>query len=365
METRQERKVVVSNLKALWKKQALTLAARHPNSILLISFVSVILVILRFLISSEIKDNFHISPITTLINNYGGRIWVLYALMSVVLYGWMLISRNPRLQVFPEDWTRLWFYSAFDTVSVSFFSLIALDTAFLALDATKSEAKFLEIVKDVVLILYAMFFLVSLILTSLRLSRQPVVTHLGLTLEIRLAIAISVFLLIFGLLLLFLSSQTRLPFLSLFALFLSLSFLLLPIGVGNGIYLAMLVWHQIPQNNRSILQHYDEQEIWLQEIKGWLEPGEEIRGFTIGYVKATWFKKIEAVLALTDKYVRIGTAKGGTNISLRDIQKIQWCEKRSQVKVFLVDSKSQLSLSVFGKNWKEYGKKLAESWEQL
>lgn len=357
------KKVMISNLELFWKKQVEALATRRPSWILLVSFVPVIFVVLRLLISFGAKHGSGIpSTATTPINGYGWPIWALYILVSAGLYGWMLVSEKTRGHSSQERWERVWLYSAFDMMSISFLSLVTLDTTFQVLETTKTFGPFLEITKRGILLLYVALSMLSLALTTLRLLRQPA-TQFRLPLEMKWAIAIPVFLMIVGIWgnsLLPEASSPAQVFLS--AILLLLSYMLIPFWIGGVLYLVMLVLHQIPQNSQSDLQSADEQEIWIQEINGWLEPGEKIAGFTVGYINTGW-SKINTVLVLTNKYIRIGSTKGGMNVPRQDVQKVEWSDLQSQIRVFTVASQKPLSLSVFGKKWKEHAKMLVESWE--
>lgn len=356
------KKALIEHLELFWTRQSKVLIARRPSWILSTSFVVTIFAALHILISVGVRYQVGILLSTAnTYTNYWVWLWGIYTFSSVGLYIWMSVAERKWGNIPEKVGQRVWLYSAFDMFSMAFVSLIVLDTLFDAF-AVADTTSFLVVTKDVILILYILLVMLSLVLTILRLgSQQP--AKPGLPLEIRLAIAIPVFVTAFSIMgnsFLLEPAQTEVMILA--GLLLVPSFVLVPIFVSGVVHVIMLKVYKIYKKIPSDLQFSSEQQTWLQEISGWLEPGEAIVEFTIGYMKKGW-SRLDTVLVLTDKYIRVGSTKGGINIPRQDVQKVEWSEFHSQIRVFAGISKGPITLSVFGKTWKEHARNLQEAWK--
>lgn len=359
------KKALIEHLELFWTRQLKILITRRPAWILSISFVVTIFAALHILISVGTRYQLGILPATanTYTNN-GICLWGIYIFSSVGLFVWMSVVEKEWRNV-PEKLGQMaWLYSAFDIVSMTFVSLIVLDTIFYILVVAKITPSFLEGVKNIILLLYMLFTMLSCILTILRLlSQQSSKAKAGLSLEMRLAIAIPVFLTAFGVLgNSFLPEPAESEVMILAGLLLVVAFVLVPVFSSGIVYVIALKVYKIYREFPGDMQFSDEQQIWLQEISRWLDPGEEIIEFTVGYMKKGW-SRLDAVLVLTDKYIRIGSTKGGINIPWQDVQKVEWSEFHSQIRVFAGISKNTITLLVFGHTWKEHAKRLEEAWK--
>ncbi len=357
------KKVAISHLEMVWQEQIEALAWRRPNWILEVSLLPLILVALRFLISLGVRRRTGIHfPVAAV--NIQDRTWLVllatYLFVAVGIYGWIVFSDKKKHDF---RWQRIWLYSAFGMVSMLLASLIALDVAFQVFETAETSPEFVAIIKYSALFLYIALLMLCFALAVSKLF-QPAVKR-GLPLEVKLAVVIPVFIAAFSVLgNLFQSQPGQTGLVVLASLFLLFSFLLVPIWTSGIVYLFMLMWYKIPQNVQNSTSSLDEQEMWLQEIRKWIEPEEKIEGFTIGYIRSGW-ARIEVVVALTSKYIRIGSMHGGKNISWEEIQRVEWSDSLAQLQIFTRFSSSPLVISVFGKAWKERAKQLTTGLLQI
>lgn len=358
------KEVLMAHLELLWTRQLKVLITRRPVWILSTSFVVTIFVALYILISVRAGYKVGILPTTNAntYTNYWIWLWGIYIFSSVGLYVWMSVTEGKWRNIPEKVGQRVWLYSAFDIVSLAFISLIVLDTLFYVFALADITSSFLAVTKNAILILYILLVMLSVVLTIVRLvSQKP--AKVGLSLEMRLAIAIPVFVTAFSIIgNLFLPEPVQTEVMILGGVLLVLSFLLIPVFVSGLVHVIALKIYKIYKEIPNDLQFSDEQQTWLQEISRWLEPGEEIVELTIGYMKKGW-SRLDTVLILTDKYIRVGSTKGGINIPLQDVQKVEWSEFHSQIRVFVGISKNAITLSVFGNTWKEHARRLEEAWK--
>lgn len=349
--------IVIGNLEFMWRKQAEVLSGRRPSWIISVSFVPLIFAALRFLISFGERRSTNISfPVAT--TNYQDRIWLVllgtYLFITAGVYAWALVSNKTQFNFPRHTWKKIWWYSAFDMISILLGSLITLDTSLQILEASQMPTQFLAITKCSALLLYIALLMLSFVFAVSRLF-QPVIKS-GLPLEVKFAIAIPIFMAAFSVLGNSFMSQPGRTDLIIFALlFLLVSFLLVPVWASGFVYMVMFIGF-FPKIGHA--QIPEEQDMWLQEISRWIEPGEKIEVFTIGYMQNGW-SKIDVILALTDKYIRIGSAYGGRNIPRDEIQKVTWSDSLAQLRIFTNFSPSPLVISIFGKDWKERAKQFA------
>ena len=95
------------------------------------------------------------------------------------------------------------------------------------------------------------------------------------------------------------------------------------------------------------------------DIIGWLEPGEQLVAWTTGTLGANPFG---IVVALTSKYLRLGSAEGGRNIDLDDIREVRWAGLWARLNIRIDSTKERLIFAVSGKVWKDRARELASAW---
>ena len=100
-------------------------------------------------------------------------------------------------------------------------------------------------------------------------------------------------------------------------------------------------------------------ESLISEIDGWLEPGEQLIEFTIGAHPGA---PLGIVLALTNKYLRLGSVGGGRNIPLDEIEYLNWSGIWARLTIGTLVPKKRLSFSINGKDWKGRAAKIAVAW---
>jgi hypothetical protein len=101
-------------------------------------------------------------------------------------------------------------------------------------------------------------------------------------------------------------------------------------------------------------------EALISEIHSWLELHEQLIEYTIGTHSGA---PLGVVLALTDKYLRLGSPGGGRNIPLSDIKLIKWSGLWAKLTISTIESKEQLDFLINGKQWKAHAAKMADTWE--
>jgi hypothetical protein len=88
-----------------------------------------------------------------------------------------------------------------------------------------------------------------------------------------------------------------------------------------------------------------------------LEPGESLLEFTIGSIGESGF---ETLVILTSKRLRLGSATGGESLEFSNIKRLEWSGLWARLNVQVRSPKRKLVLSVYGGEWKEAAKRLAE-----
>ena len=96
------------------------------------------------------------------------------------------------------------------------------------------------------------------------------------------------------------------------------------------------------------------------DIMGWLEPGEQLFAWTTGTVGAS---PTGIVVALTSKYLRLGSANGGRNIAHDDIREIRWAGLWARLNIRVASTSEKFIFAVSGRTWKDRAKELASAWK--
>lgn len=352
---------IKSNLKLAWKKQVEILTHRRPTWILSIAGALAIFVIMRGLVYLNAHN----------LSAFFDRKYIVagatYVGVAAGLYGWLMVRSDGKY------WQKFWLYSAFDMVSLALMSLVALDSALRILGTTGLPFWVLTTTKTGIFIFYVFLILFSTTLAAWRLSKN-LDMKTGLA-AVKWAIAAPIFSTIAGSIMesFFSPDEIKLGVIALAALFLTLSFVLTSLWSPGTFSLALLLCYRIPQNQEveamtethtgDAHSSSDEHERLLQEIHNWLEPQENLLAFTIGYY-GRLASGINVILALTSKYLRIGSLKGGNNIPLQQIQNIEWSVIHSRIRILTTSSKRPLTFFIFGKTWKECAINLVDAWRQ-
>ena len=94
-------------------------------------------------------------------------------------------------------------------------------------------------------------------------------------------------------------------------------------------------------------------------ITEWLEPGERLLQYTVGGLQG---HLTDVIVALTDRYVRLGSPEGGTNIPLGNIDEIRWSGLWARLNISATNPRTKLVISLVGAEWKQRAAQLAEEW---
>ncbi len=97
-------------------------------------------------------------------------------------------------------------------------------------------------------------------------------------------------------------------------------------------------------------------------IEEWLEEGEELFIFTLGDLQNSAFNTI---IALTSKYLRLGTVSGGKNITHEDIKYIKYSALWARLNIDTIKPLQRFVFSINGKKWKQQSDQLAKKWIEL
>ncbi|MFV2045200.1 MAG: hypothetical protein ACC700_18450 [Anaerolineales bacterium] len=97
------------------------------------------------------------------------------------------------------------------------------------------------------------------------------------------------------------------------------------------------------------------------EINGWLDPGEQLLSWTTGTLGANPFG---IVVALTSKYLRLGSTDGGRNIALDDIREIRWSSLWARLNVRVASTNEKMVFAVSGRDMKYRARELASAWRE-
>ena len=94
-------------------------------------------------------------------------------------------------------------------------------------------------------------------------------------------------------------------------------------------------------------------------VEEWLVEGEELFAFTIGSLQNSTFNTI---IALTSKFLRLGTVSGGREIAHENIKSIKYSPMWARLNILTSNPRQKFVFSVNGKKWKQQSDLLAQKW---
>ena len=99
-----------------------------------------------------------------------------------------------------------------------------------------------------------------------------------------------------------------------------------------------------------------------ENIQEWLDADEELLAFTVGTLKS--FPSIQ-ILALTNKYLRIGADIGDRDIEINKITGVTWSPIRSILRVNLSIPPNKLEFDIVGREWKRRTYAFHSAWNEI
>jgi hypothetical protein len=97
-------------------------------------------------------------------------------------------------------------------------------------------------------------------------------------------------------------------------------------------------------------------------VMEWLVEGEELFTFTLGSLENSTFNTI---IALTSKYLRLGTVSGGQNIAHINIKLIKYSALWARLNINTINPRQRFVFSINGKKWKQQSDQLAQKWIEI
>ena len=99
-----------------------------------------------------------------------------------------------------------------------------------------------------------------------------------------------------------------------------------------------------------------------EDIQEWLDVDEELLAFTVGTLKS--FPSIQ-ILALTNKYLRIGSDIGDQDIEIKEITGVSWSPVKSTLRIDLSIPPNTLEFKIIGREWKRRTYVFSSAWNEI
>lgn len=88
-----------------------------------------------------------------------------------------------------------------------------------------------------------------------------------------------------------------------------------------------------------------------------LEPGEQLISYTAGIFGTS---TSQTLIVLTSKQIRVAATAGGPNIAFSNIRSVSWASAWARLNIDLKSPRKRLVFSIYGADWKQRAKDLAE-----
>jgi len=352
------------HLKTLWKQQMENLKRYSPRQILYSILSSLVFAMLQGLVLFQSTHQLE-SIFVVLGLGYG-----VYMGFAIGLWRWIVVTGTGELHFSKSIYLTAWLYSAFNMFSVAIMAFFSLSISLLLIRMARFPPGAIGFLRGGILVLYALWAFLCAIFVPRRAFRPDAVKR-GLEWNIKWAIGIPVFFTAFGITAgLGLNIKALNESLIILAgLFLTIAFVLTSLWAPTFSLLIVLARGGIPlpRDTSYADMHIEgrqealsQEQRLLRDISRWLEPQENLCGFTIGRHRHS----VNIVLILTHKYLRLASVEGGKNIPLSEIRQIEWLGLQSRLKVKMAAPESTVVFTIWGKEWKARAKALVEEWKK-
>jgi len=88
-----------------------------------------------------------------------------------------------------------------------------------------------------------------------------------------------------------------------------------------------------------------------------LEPGEQLISYTAGIFGTS---TSQTLVVLTSKQIHVAAAAGGPKIPFSNIRSVSWASAWARLNIDLKSPRKRLVFSIYGGDWKQHAKDLAE-----